>query len=191
MKPNTQAVSLNRAQWLIIVTSALPIYAIALCLPTQAHAQGELALVLQQVLEQHLLGRVGPWSSNFPLQAMAIGNYIALAAPLFAVVLALLLCRSVGALPARLPVLAWHRYLLIYVGWALLVGFMIHYNYFTYVDFAQHRAKFRLFGRHPLLFAVFASSMLLALEYLLLISYLLFIHFPARWLAQRLGKIWQ
>ncbi|PYC19082.1 hypothetical protein [Pseudomonas mosselii] len=177
---------LKLCQWLLIPVSVLPIFAIALWLPTQA--QGPLPAMLERFLLEDLLGRVGPWSSNFPLESMAIANYIAIAAPVFAAVLAVIFLQPGAGLPARLPVLAWHRYLLLYLGWAALVAFMVHYNYFTYVDFAHHRRKFSWVGVNPALFAFFAATMLMALEYLLCVSYLLFVHYPAGWLARCLDK---
>lgn len=186
MKTTEKAGLLKLCQWLLILVSVLPIFAIALWLPTQA--QGQLPITLEQFLVQHLLGRVGPWSSNFPLESMAIANYIAVAAPLFAAGLVVILRQPGSGLPARLPVLPWHRYLLLYLGWAALISFMVHYNYFTSVDFAHHRGKFRGFGFNPVLFACFAASMLMALEYLLFLSYLLFIHYPVGWLLRCVGR---
>lgn len=186
MKATKTAGLLNLCQWLLILVSVLPIFVIALWLPTQA--QGPFPTLLEPYLEQHLLGRVGLWSSNFPLESMAIANYIAVAAPLFAAGLAVILLQPASGLPAYLPVLAWHRYLLLYLGWTALIGFMVHYNYFTYVDFAHHRSKFSWVGVNPALFAFFAATMLMALEYLLFVSYLLFVHYPAGWLARCLDK---
>ncbi|QXH55538.1 hypothetical protein [Pseudomonas maumuensis] len=177
---------LNLCQGLLILVSVLPIFAIALWLPTQA--QGPLPAVLERFLVEDLLGRVGLWSSNFPLESMAIANYIAVAAPLFAAGLAVILQQPGAGLPARLPVLAWHRYLLLYLGLATLIAFMLHYNYFTYVDFAHHRSKFRWVALNPTLFACFAATMLMVLEYLLFLSYLLFVHYPAGWLARCLDR---
>lgn len=169
-------------QGLIAGLSLLPIFFLAGWVPTLAPGQ---AALLDQLLDEYLLGRVGVWSSNFPLMSKAVANYVALVAPLSAVALGVLVCRHQLLPLDRLPVLAWRRQVLAYVGCVALTALFLTQNYFGYTDFAHHRAKFRWVGQHPGLYPFFACMMLFALQFMFVLSYAVLVHYPCKRLARR------
>ncbi len=168
--------------YLITVSSLVPVFLLACWVPTLSQEQ---ALVLDRLLDQHLLGQVGVWSSNFALMSKAVANYVAIAAPLCSIGLALLVCRHHLRPLELLPVLSLRRQLFFHVGWGVVVGVLLAQNYFGYTDFAHHRAKFRWVGNHPGLYPFFASMMLLALEFAFVFSYVVLVHYPLLRLARR------
>ena len=105
--------------YLITVSSLVPVFLLACWVPTLSQEQ---ALVLDRLLDQHLLGQVGVWSSNFALMSKAVANYVAIAAPLCSIGLALLVCRHHLRPLELLPVLSLRRQLFFHVGWGGWLG---------------------------------------------------------------------
>ncbi|MDH0300569.1 MULTISPECIES: hypothetical protein [unclassified Pseudomonas] len=172
------------AQWLVIALGALPVFLLAFWVP--AFAEGDAAIALERFLDDHLLGRVGPWSSEFPLMSKAVANYIAIAALPGALGLIVVWRRHLRPIE-QMPALALHRWLLFLAGWLALTALVIHQHYFSYTDFALQRSKFRVFGRYPVLYPFYAAAAMWVIELVVMGSYALFVHYPGQWLARRAG----
>ncbi|MDH0645609.1 hypothetical protein N5D48_02615 [Pseudomonas sp. GD03858] len=171
-------------QWLIIVVGALPVFLLAFWVPP--FAEGDEAIALNRFLDEQLLGRVGPWSSEFPLMAKAVANYIAIAALPGALALILAWRRHLRPFE-QLPDLAPYRWLLFLAGLLALSALVIHQHYFSYTDFALHRPRFRVFGRYRALYPFYAAAAMLAIELVILCNYAVFVHYPWQWLSRRAG----
>jgi len=146
---------------------------------------GDFSSRLESFIDLHLFGRVGPWSSHFPLDSKVIANYIAIAAPIFSLFL-ILHWRKHRPRPAE-PLLAMNRrrFVLLCCLIVAITAVMVYYSYFSHLDASAGRPRNRVFGESRVLFPVFAAMFMVMFEYLLLAAYLLFIHYPLWLLAQR------
>ncbi|QVM95593.1 hypothetical protein JYG36_21190 [Pseudomonas sp. SORT22] len=169
--------------YVLIAVSLLPIVLLAWQVPAQAQEGGYFEL--ERFLDGCLLGRVGGWSSLFPLTAKAIGNYIAVAAPVFSVWITVCIMRRSRLQPEAPPRVSIAKYALIALGCVLLDAFLVYQNYFTYTDFATHSRKFRFFGQSVVLFPFVAMLSLLAFYVMTFFSYNLLFRFPREVLARR------
>jgi len=150
---------------------------------------GDSWSALEAFIDLHMLGKIGPWSSRFPLQSKLTANYIAAAAPFLALVL-ILHWRKRGPRPTdQLLVMGRRQLVLLFSSMVLAIPLMVFFHYFSYYDLAEARSKYRVFGESRLMFAVFASMMMVALEFVLLAAFVLFIHYPLWRLTQRRPSI--
>lgn len=166
----------------ITLASVLPIFVIAVLLFLSP--LGDFSSRLESFVDQYLLGRVGPWSPYFPMESKIIANYIAVAAPLFTVAL-IVQWRKDHGLPEHMLSMSWRQFVLESCFVAALVALVVFYSYFTYMDASSGSVKTRVYGQSRIFYPFFAAMMMLALEYLLLVAYMVFIHYPSWLLAQR------
>ncbi|MDD1157626.1 hypothetical protein [Pseudomonas rubra] len=183
MKADPQQGAHLHIPYLLIGVSLAPIILLAWLVPAAAD-QGFYA-ELERFLDDCLFGRVGVWSSMFPLTAKAIGNYVAVAAPLFSLWITVCIMRRSLLRPGPPAQVALGRYALIAAGCVLLDAFLIYQNFFTFTDFAAHSRKFRFFGLSVVFFPFIAMVSLLALYVMTFFSYNLLLRFPREVLAQR------
>ncbi|MGJ7548152.1 hypothetical protein [Pseudomonas alloputida] len=146
---------------------------------------GDFSSRFENFIDLHLFGRVGPWSSRFPLDSKVIANYVVIAAPIVSLVL-ILHWRKHRFRPAE-PLLAINRrrFVLLCCSIVAIATVSIYYSYFSYLDASAGRSKYRIFGESRVLFPVFAAMFMVMFEYSLLAAYLVFIHYPLWLLAQR------
>lgn len=169
--------------YLLIACSLLPLFVLAGLVP--AEAQGGFYGDLERFIDRHLFGQVGIWSSMFPLTAKVIGNYIALAAPIFSLWVTICSMRRSLLQPVPPAPVSLARYAWIALGCVLLDAFLIYQNYFTFTDFATQSRQYRFFGVNVVFFPVLGTLMLLAIYVMAFLSYNLLFRYPRDTLAQR------
>ncbi|CAK9890851.1 MULTISPECIES: hypothetical protein [Pseudomonas] len=183
LKGNEQQRAYLHIPYLLVAFSLIPILLLAWRVPAEAH-EG-FYFELDRFLDGCLFGQVGVWSSLFPLTAKAIGNYIAVAAPVFSLWITVGIMRRSRLQPSAPPQVSPGKYALIALGCVLLDAFLIYQNYFTFTDFATHSRKFRFFGLSVVLFPFVAMLSLLAFYVMTFFSYNLLFRFPREVLARR------
>lgn len=135
--------------------------------------------MIEKIIDQHLLGRVGMWSSTFPLATKIITNYCCLVMPVFSVVFAYRILRlstyerviyedhSVQKLICLVPALVMMLILFFYI------------SYVGNTDLASAARRYAVLGKYRVTYALFVSGSLFVAYMMMVVSYIIFRYFPA------------
>lgn len=126
--------------YVLICLSVLPVFILSFVFPANAHGDGYIWF--DQFIDDWLFGRVGLGSSLFPFMAKVVGNYVALAAPLFSVWLTVLVAKRSNFCLDRIFALSHYRYWMMLVGWVLIDVLLIYQVCFNYTDLSMGGEKF-------------------------------------------------
>ncbi|MHC8315473.1 hypothetical protein [Pseudomonas sp. LB3P31] len=162
--------------YIIIVISLVPVFFIANLLP--AHATTEIQLRLDELLNQHLFGLVGFWSSLFPFSSKLTTSYISLFGPLFALVAFYKTYTTMIIDSNQYNELTLGKYIFGLIVFLVFFAIFVSINYFEAVDLAQHNRKLYIFGLNTVIYSLFASVMLLSFYFIPLGLYIAILYIP-------------
>lgn len=180
---NKKAIQNIPVPYLLISFSLIPVFLIANFLPAQAGT--EICLRIDNFLDQHLLGTVGFWSSNFPFSSRVTTSYISLFGPIFAAIAAYLIHAQIVMDPEQYRRLTLKKYLSALFVILVLLTIFVSINYFEAIDLAEHNRKFRLFGLNAFMYSAFASAMMLCFYAVTLCGYVAFYYIPRLFIERR------
>lgn len=141
-----------------------PIFFINLFLP--AYPQSSFDFIIDDFLDNQLLGRIGFWSSFFPFSSKATANYVAIFGPCLAL-FSTYQAFTIEFDPAQFDEMTLKRYLVILVGGVFLFVVYAWNFYVNSSDLATAKGKYgRIFGINIISFSVYYSANSICLYFL-------------------------
>jgi len=155
-----------------MVFTWLPVFLLACIVPSTADSQ--FYQLVEKMIDEHLFGKVGVWSSAFPLTSKAVANYICLVAPVCAVIFTIVTMRK--SIVESSDVVEWSvgKQIFILISFLGLVAFVFYFVFIGGRDFASLGNRYSFFGNYKITFALFSVGILYLLYVMTLFGYLAF-----------------
>lgn len=137
-----------------------PIFLINFLLP--ATPQTDTDLILNDILDNYLLGLTGFWSSLFAFSSKATANYIAIAGPFFAITIFYKVHKTMKIDPDQYRTRLIARLIAGIFFTSFITIFCAYAFYLTATDLGTGTGKYgNLFGRNAFFYSIYSSGMLI------------------------------
>jgi hypothetical protein len=161
----------TRIPYLITIFSCMPIFLFIYFVPVNADSQ--FYQDVENFIDQNLFGRVGMWSSVFPLPSKVITNYVCLVAPVLSLFFTWSTMKHSTFKTTDYPA-SPVRLIALMLCWVLLIMFLSYVFIVDETNLASDGRRFGYFGRYRILYAFWSSAILYGACVMTLVSYMIF-----------------
>ncbi|MHC8305306.1 hypothetical protein [Pseudomonas sp. PB3P13] len=168
--------------YVFAILTCSPIFLLVFLTPLNADTQ--LFQLIETVIDQYLFGKVGMWSSAFPLASKIVTNYWCLVMPVFSVIFAY---RTLKLSTCERVLYEDHSVIKLILLVPALIVLLVFFFYISYVgntDLASAGRRYSILGKNKLTYALFVSAGLCSAYLIVVVSYIVGRYFPSVILAR-------
>lgn len=161
--------------YIFMIATWIPIFVFIYLVPASADTQFYWAI--ERIIDEDLFGKVGMWSSTFPLAAKVITNYICSLSPIFAMAFTYRTIKCSTFENSNYDKLSLARLIFFLASWLALLLLVFYGFYMSSTDLANSR-RFVILGKYKILYAIYSSALMFLIYILTLVSYFVFRFVP-------------
>lgn len=166
-----------KVPYLFMIGTCMPIFLFIYFIPNNANTP--LLHFFEKILDQDLFGKIGAWSSNFPLTSKFVTNYICTTAPVFGIIFTYKTIKHSTFERADYPKHSTQKLIFLLLGLIAFLIFVFFASYLHDTDLALARRRYAILGAYKITYALYSAGILCSLYILAVMSYLIFRYFPA------------
>lgn len=168
--------------YIFSVLTCVPIFVLIFIVPVSADT--ELFQMIEMIIDHYLFGKVGMWSSTFPLGSKIITNYWCLVMPVFSAVFTYRVLQLSNCQREMYHGHSIRKLIFLIAAMVLMLVFFLYISYVDNTDLASAGRRFAVLGKYKVTYALFVSGILIAAYMLMVVSYIIFRFFPPVILAR-------
>lgn len=160
-----------------MATTWIPIFLFIYFIPSNADTP--LYNYIEKIIDQDFFGKVGMWSSAFPLTSKLITNYICLAAPPFAVIFTYRTIKKSIFERTNYPDHSGIKIIILILAFVTFSAFLLYTLYLDSTNLALASRRLAVFGTYKFTYALYSAGTLYLIYIVTTMNYLIFRFFPA------------